>query len=70
MAKIENNAQTKASELTQLLERKYQNVVLTLDDGSVAIFSGKAICFPGETRRIKNIEFTEPKDLPENYSFE
>ena len=47
-----------------------QSVILTFDDGTQAVFSGKAVCQPGDTKRIKNILFTTPKDLPEGYSFE
>jgi len=57
------------SESIQSLERQYQNVVLTFDDGTIAVFTGKAVCFPGETKRIRNIEFTEPKELPDDCSF-
>ena len=55
--------------LIQPPERQYQNVVLTFDDGTIAVFSGKAVCFPNETKRIRNIEFTEPKELPADCSF-
>ena len=47
-----------------------QSVLLTFDDGSQAIFTGKAVCYPGDRKRIKNVLFTKPKDLPEGYSLE
>lgn len=51
-------------------DRMYQNVIITLADGSQHVFSGKAICFPGEKKHIRKIEFTIPKKLPEGLGFE
>ena len=50
----------------------YQNVIITLSDGTVCTFTGKAfVVNPDmEIRSIKNIEFTNPKPLPEGYAFE
>jgi hypothetical protein len=48
----------------------FQNVILTFDDGTTGIFSGKAICFEGETKKIRKTEFSIPKPLPEGYTFE
>jgi len=48
----------------------YQNVIITLSDGSVHIFTGKAFSRFGEERRITSIKFTEPKPLPPGYEFE
>ena len=50
-------------------ERHVQNCVVTFDDGTKAIFSGKAVCFPGTQKRITDIKFTEPKPIPDNYSW-
>ena len=49
-----------------------QSVVMGLDDGSTISFWGKAVFFPGDTRRIKveTIRFTEPKPLPKGAFFE
>jgi hypothetical protein len=47
-----------------------QGVVLTFDDGQVAIFTGKAVCFEGETKKVRNISFTPPKNMPEGCSWE
>jgi len=63
-------AHTNQAGLNGLLEHKVQSVILTFDDGTKAVFSGRAICKKGETRTIVNIKFTEPKDLPEDCSWE
>lgn len=49
---------------------KYQNVLITLSDGSEGVFTGKVIAEPGDKRKIVKVEFTEPKQLPEGYTFE
>jgi len=59
----------KAVKLSDLLERKVQSVILTLSDGTKAVFTGKAVCPKGETRTIVDIKFTEPVDLPDNYEW-
>ena len=50
----------------------YQNVIITLSDGTRCTFTGKAFVVNPmkEKRSIKNIEFTTPKPLPEGYAFE
>jgi hypothetical protein len=48
----------------------YQNCILTLSDGSTAVFTGKAVFFEGEKRKITDTKFTDPKELPEGYYFE
>lgn len=48
----------------------YQNIILTLSDGSVHVFTGKAFTVEGETRTIKDTKFTVPKPLPEGCAFE
>ena len=50
----------------------YQNVIITLSDGMVCVFTGKAfVTNPDkERRRIRNIQFTVPKPLPVGYAFE
>jgi hypothetical protein len=50
----------------------YQNVIITLSDGTVCMFTGNAFVTnpDAETRRIRNIQFTVPKPLPEGYAFE
>jgi hypothetical protein len=50
----------------------YQNIIITLSDGTICTFTGKAFV-PNpekETRSIKNIQFTIPKPLPVGYAFE
>jgi len=59
-----------AVKLGKMLERKVQSVILTLSDGTKAVFSGRAICPKGETRTITDIKFTEPRDLPDDCSWE
>ena len=54
---------------TSLLCKKIQSVYITLDDGTVAQFSGRAVCDIGDTRVIKAIQFGEPRELPEDCSF-
>lgn len=53
----------------ELLENTWQSVIITLDDGTVAIFTGKAICKRGDARQIVDIRFTEPKPLPDDCSW-
>jgi hypothetical protein len=46
-----------------------QGVIITFDDGTTASFSGPAVCFKGEKKKISDISFTEPKPLPEDCSW-
>ena len=48
---------------------RIQSVVITFSDGSKATFTGPAVCFEGEEKRIQDIYFTEPKPLPEGCSW-
>ena len=48
----------------QPAREKVQNIVLTFNDGTKAVFSGRAVCEKGDTKTITDIKFTEPKDLP------
>jgi hypothetical protein len=50
-------------------EEMIQGVILTFDDGTTASFSGPAVCFNGEKKKISGISFTEPKPLPEDCSW-
>jgi hypothetical protein len=53
------------------LDGMYQNVLITLDDGSVHTFSGRAFSSgKNEKREIKKIQFTLPKPLPFGLAFE
>ena len=47
----------------------YQNCVVTLSDGNDYVFTGKAVVFEGETRTVKDIQFTIPKPLPSDCHF-
>lgn len=49
---------------------KIQHVIIKFDDGTEAVFSGKAICEEGDTRRIVDIKFTVPTTLPEDLAWE
>ena len=50
-------------------ENMIQSVILTFDDGQEAIFVGKAVCFQGETKKIRDIAFSPPSDMPEGCSW-
>lgn len=52
------------------MEPKFQNVVLTFSDGTVAIFTGPVACIENDTRTIADIRFTIPTDLPGDCSWE
>jgi hypothetical protein len=48
-----------------------QTVILTLDDGSKHAFAGKVAIREGDAgRKIVDIKFTEPRDLPAGMSWE
>lgn len=47
-----------------------QGVVITFNDGSTAVFTGRAVVMSGDKRTISNIKFTEPRKLPKDCSFE
>lgn len=53
-------------------KEKYQNCIITLDDGTTHTFTGKAFAYREDrpVRMIKDIAFTEPKELPAGYTFE
>ena len=51
------------------MKNKYQMVVITLSDGSVIYFTGKAQVPEDTLLSIDSIRFTVPKDLPEGMSF-
>jgi hypothetical protein len=49
----------------------YQNVIITLSDGTTCVFTGKAFVTntDEEKRSIKGIQFTKPAPLPVGYAF-
>lgn len=47
----------------------YQSVWITFSNGERAGFLGPAAAFPGDTRTIAKVEFTEPKLMQPGYSF-
>lgn len=50
-------------------KKDYQEVIITLDDGTKLSYTGEANLYPGDTRSVRNIQFTEPRPLPEGCSF-
>jgi hypothetical protein len=52
------------------LKNKIQSIFLTLSDGTVAQFSGPAVCEEGDERTIHSVKFGEPQDLVDGMSFE
>lgn len=50
-------------------DREYQRVIITLDDGSTGVFTGRVLGRPGDARQIVSIKFTEPQQLPEDCSW-
>jgi hypothetical protein len=47
-----------------------QSVVIIFDDGQEAMFTGKAVLFEDETKKIRKISFTTPQHIPEGCSWE
>ena len=52
------------------MPEQYQSVVITLDDGTRLVYTGKAQVFEGDTRTPVSWGFTEPKDLPAGTTFD
>ena len=46
-----------------------QSIIITFSDGVVAQFVGKAVTYPGDTRKITSVLFTPPEPLPEDMEF-
>jgi hypothetical protein len=49
--------------------QEMQCLIITFSDGVVAQFLGKAVTYPGDTRKITSVLFTSPEPLPENMQF-
>lgn len=47
-----------------------QVVAITLSDGEIITFSGKAKVYPGDTRSIVDTIFSKPKPLPDGVEWE
>lgn len=47
------------------LDQKMQKVVLEFDDGTIGVFTGKAVCKEEDNRKLVSIKLTEPSDLPD-----
>jgi len=56
-------------ECSKTTSEMIQGVVITFDDGATATFTGPAVCFDGDKRKISDIYFTEPKPLPAGCSW-
>ena len=52
------------------MNRQVQFVIVTMDDGEKYQFAGEAVLYPNEKRKITNVNFTEPRDIPDGYTFE
>lgn len=52
------------------LDNMFQCVSVTLTDGRVFSFTGKAFCREDDILYIEKIEFTQPEPIPEGCSFE
>lgn len=52
------------------MSERIQSAIITLDDGTLLTFTGKATLWPGDPRRVVAIRFTPPMVLPEGYSLE
>ena len=50
-------------------KEKYQQIIITLDDGEVVTAVIKAFTKKKENRKIMKIQFTEPKDMPKDVSW-
>ncbi len=66
-----NGLRQRVEPLPVKIEREQiQTVWITFSDGQRACFSGRAVAFPGDTRTIRDISFTEPKPLPDGCKFD
>lgn len=63
-------AKRKKSKTEDVSSDLLQGVVLTFNDGTTAVFTGRAVCMRGDTRTISRIQFTEPKPLPKGCHFD
>jgi len=53
-------------------KQQYQIVYITLSDGSTGAFTGPVLAKPRDEgeKHIVKLEFSEPKNLPDDMSFE
>lgn len=47
--------------------KQYQNVYITLEDGTVGLFSGPA--FITDANKVVGVSFSQPKDLPDGQTW-
>lgn len=51
------------------LDNMFQSVSVTLTDGRIFSFTGKAFCQEDDILYIEKIEFTQPEPIPDGCSF-
>lgn len=52
-----------------MIPNEIQTVIITFQDNTKAVYAGKAVVRPGDTRQIVNIQFTVPTQLPQGMSW-
>jgi hypothetical protein len=67
--KPKHDGRVRSSEFVGPSVELYQSVWITFSDGTRAGYLGQAKAMPGDTRKIINIQFTEPKPMPPNCQF-
>ena len=55
--------------MTDKISQEMQSIIITFSDGVVAQFMGQAVFYPGDTRKITSVLFTEPQPLPAEMQF-
>ncbi len=54
----------------EMSDEMYQSIVITLDDDSTHVFTGKACVYPGDNKKLRGVKFFEPKEMPEGCKWE
>ena len=55
--------------MTDKISQEMQWIIITFSDGVVAHFSGLAVTYPGDTRKITSVLFTPPEPLQADMQF-
>ena len=55
--------------MTDKISQEMQWIIITFSDGVVAHFSGVAVTYPGDTRKITSVLFTPPEPLQADMQF-
>lgn len=63
-----NNMSEQTTKTINVDSDKYQNVYITLKDGSVGLFTGPAMIL--DPNDVKAVNFSQVKDLPEGMTWE